>query len=127
MIEMPDFLSNAQVERAHGRARELQRASMINGSYRARELCMKGMRMAADRNPRMLKFMEYAADYLHKRNDEQVIRFKQEGLDPAKAEFAEFAVWREAYLRAAEPQGREDVSLRVYGWYYGAVAEALGA
>lgn len=125
MIELPEFMSGSLIERTYRRSRELREQSVRHGSTRAREMCLKGVRMARDRNPRMLLFLEKGADWLSHRNDEQRSRFAQEGFAPN--DYTEFATWKEAYLRASEPRGREDTQLEVFGWVYGAVAEALGA
>lgn len=126
MIELPEFMSGAVVERTYRRMRELQdraREPFWNGGMRARAFRDRGMRMARARDPRMLLFLEKGAEYLRARNDEQASRFAQEGY--ARTDFGEYALWREAFLKATEPQQHDDVMYGLYGWVYAAVAEAL--
>lgn len=127
-IELPDFMTARLVEKTYGRAMQLRDASQKGwfrlDAIKARRAKEIGVRMALDRHPKLLLFLEKAAEHLRTVNDEQASRITQEGF--AKTDFSEYAVFREAYLKAVEP-GRDEHTLhKVYCWVYAAAAEALG-
>lgn len=123
MIELPEFVTDAVIERTHARAVRIQ-DGMREGAGWARRWVIEGMNRARARDPKMLAFLERAATHLQKKNDEQKSRFAQEGF--ATTEFAEYGTWRAAYLKAAEQGERDEgVMYRVFGSVYGAAAEAL--
>jgi len=128
VIELPDFMTPALVERTHARAMVLKELGKKNNA-RANALLRCGMNMARARHPRMLLFLEKAADHLQQKNQEQQARFRyaEDGREYKAAEFSEAATWRTAYEKALEPGMDERTLFRTWGWIYAAVAEALGA
>lgn len=126
-IELPDFMSPRLVERTYGRAMELQRQcknAFWKGGYAARKWRERGLRMAIDRNPRLLLFLEKAAEHLRVCNDEQASRVTDAGF--TKTDFSEYALFREAYIKATEPSRDESAMHQIFCWIYAAAAEALG-
>jgi len=126
MIELPEFMNATVVERTYRRAMELQdrgREPWWNGGGAARRLRDKGTRMAIDRNPRFMLFLERAAEYIRARSDEQQSILAQGGY--VKTEYSEAALFRTAYEKADAPNRDEEALHAIWGWVYAAVAEAL--
>lgn len=121
MIELPDFVTEALVERTYRRVQEIR--ALGENHRNARALLVRGMNAARAKSPKMLLFLEKGAEILRRKNDEQQSRFAQEGY--CRTDYSEFATWRESYMLCVEP--RDDVKYAVFGWIYAAVAEALAA
>lgn len=128
MIELPDFVSGTLIERTYHRALYWQdRARGQKDTFAAKRWLTIGMNRARSRDPRMLLFLEKGAEHLRKLNDAQQERFTyNERGTFQKQDFTEYASWREAFLKARDPQHDEETMYRVFGWIYAAVAEALG-
>lgn len=122
MIELPDFVTPALIERTYARAIALR--DMGERNPRARAALEKGMNMARARYPKMLLFLEKGAEHLQQQNQRQQDRIRG---TYAPTEFNEFATWRTAYEKALDPDADERALFRTWGWIYAAVAEALGA
>lgn len=128
-IELPEFMNAAVIERTYRRMLELQdhgREPWWNGGRRARHLREVGVRMAMDRDPKMLLFLEKAAEYLRARSDEQISRIEHHGFADGHNEYSEAGLLRTAYEKADSPDREEEALHRIWGWVYAAVAEALG-
>jgi hypothetical protein len=129
MIELPEFMTATVIERTYRRMVELQdkaKSPFWAGGLRARGLRDKGVRMAMARHPQMLLFLERSAEYLKKRNDEQMSHFEQLGYR-RPSEYSECALFRTAYEKMDDPKKDEAFLHATLGWVYAAVAEALDA
>ena len=127
-IELPEFMGASVIERTYRRAVELQdhsREPWWNGGHHARRMREVGVRMAVARDPRMMLFLDKAAEYLRARSDEQKSRIAQLGYSEKHDEYSEAALFRTAYQKADEPRRDETALFDTWGWVYGAVAEAL--
>ena len=120
MIELPEFMTANIVERTYGRVKALR--NLGRSHLRAQRYLTQGRNRVRARDPKLLLFLERGADVLQAKNDAQKDRFEEQGF--RRQDFAEYAQWREAYIKASEPR-RDDVQLEVYAWIYAAVAEAL--
>lgn len=115
-IEIPDWINETTVERAHQRMSRAQR-------LRQQTFANKGWRAANARDARLLKALEGGAEVL------QAIQERQHGRtmrDPGtiyahRVDLTEFSMWREAYKMCDE--GRP---VRAFEWIYGAAAELAG-
>lgn len=125
MIELPEFMTAARIERAHARSSEI-RESYYTGTQRQRELAAslrsRGIAAARDRHPRMLMFLEKAVEHMRQLNDQQQIRLKQEGFAPAK--FLEFGTWEAAYLKSDQLGKDDSIEYGVFAWVYASIFEA---
>ena len=124
MIELPDFVTERTVERAYARARDMQ---ALYQKGRNRDFysawANRGVRAARARNPKLLRFLEYSVEVLHKLNEVNQSRLEQEGF--AKSDFTEFSTWKAAYYKADELARDESCDPGVFRWIYGASAEAV--
>jgi len=128
-IELPEFMSAHVIERTYRRAMELQncaREPFWNGGRRARQLRDIGVRMAIERDPRLLLFLEKSAAWLRTRSEEQLSRMRQLGYSEGYTEYGEAQLFRTAYEKADAPLHDEDALHAIWGWVYAATAEALG-
>lgn len=103
-----------------------------HASYENRPYCelwrARGVRLARVRDDRLLKWLGLAADRLYELQAPQVSRFKQEGFDQhaeLSGEFTEFASFKQALLLVDERKERDGVQAGIFGWVYGAAAEAV--
>lgn len=128
MIELPDFVTPGLIERTHARAMTLKELGKKNNP-RANALLRCGMNMARARHPKMLLFLEKAANHLQQKNQEQQARFRyaEDEREYRASEFSEAATWRTAYEKTLDPGTDERTLFRTWGWIYAAAAEALGA
>lgn len=127
MIELPESVTPALIERTYARAIQLRDLGERNPH--AKSLLTRGMNMARKRYPKMLLFLEKGAEHLQRQNQAQQARLQanETGLRFGKTEFSEFSTWRTAYEKAVDPEADERTLYRTWGWIYAAVAEALGA
>lgn len=126
-IELPDFMTARLVEKTYQRAMELkqkERAPFWNGGAKARRHKDIGVRMAIDRHPKLLLFLDKAAEHLRAENEQQKERFEERGF--AQTDFSEYSTFREAFIKADEPLRDEYALHNIFCWVYAAVAEALG-
>ena len=125
MIELPEFMTAERIERAHARSSEIREAYYA-GTQRQRELAgslrSRGINAARDRNPKMLKFLEKAVEYMRGLNDAQQSRFAQEGF--ATVKFTEFATWEAAYLKSDQMGQDDSIEYGVFAWVYASIFEA---
>ncbi len=127
-IELDDFITGRLIERTYRRMMELQdrsREPFWNGGRRARRLRDIGVRMAMDRNPHMMLFLERSTEYMRARSDEQKSTVGQMGYEQVD-EMSEAALFRTAYEKADEPNRDPGFLHATLGWVFAAVAEALG-
>lgn len=130
MIELPDFVTPELIERTYRRAMAIQDAGHGRSTsswwtkHRARNLRHVGVKMAMARDPKLLLFLEKAAEHLRRMNDAQKSRITQEGF--ARCDFSEYELFRTAYEKALEPKRDELALAATWGWVYAASAEALG-
>lgn len=130
MIELPDFVTPELIERTYRRAMAIQDAGHVRSTsswwskHRARHLRHVGVKMAMARDPKLLLFLEKAAEHLRRMNDEQKSRIEQQGF--AKTDFSEYALFRTAYEKALEPKRDEAALASIWGWIYASACEALG-
>lgn len=127
-VELPDFVSDARVEWTHKRAAHMQAAHSGGAGRRYSEAWrQRGVRLARARDAKVLKFLELSAERLWKLQAPQVSRFRQEGFEAhaqQSGEFTEFSSWKNALLLADTAPG-DGCDPEVFGWIYGAVAEAV--
>lgn len=125
-VELPDSVSDARVEWTHKRAMTMQAEHVRRAGRRYTEAWrQRGVRLARERDPKLLKFLELAAERLYKLQAPQVSRFRQEGYDEharRSGEFTEFSTWKNGMLLADQGKGCDP---EVFGWLYGAAAEAV--
>ena len=125
MIELPEFMTAERIERAHARSMEIREAYYA-GTQRQREfassLRSRGINAARDRNPKMLKFLEKAVEYMRQLNDAQQSRFAQEGF--AAVKFTEFSTWEAAYLKSDQMGQDDSIEYGVFAWVYASIFEA---
>ena len=111
-IELPEWINEATVERAYGRAQLHQEKGLMG-------MAEAGMRAARARDGRLLKALEGGAEILHKMSTDQLgHNYSAAGI---KMEATESQLWREAYKSA--DSGNVMVQFR---WIYGAAAELAG-
>lgn len=126
-IELPEFMSARVVEQTYRRAMELkakENESWWKGGAKARRYKDIGVRMAIDRHPKLLLFLDKAAEHLRTENEQQKDRMGEHGF--AQCDFSEYATFREAFIKADAPQRDVHALHHVFCWIYAAVAEALG-
>jgi hypothetical protein len=138
-IELPEFMTANVVERtyrrmielqdaggtAYGRKGAIRQATSFWDRKRAQHLRAIGTRMAVQRDPKMLLFLERASVYLQARSDEQLLRVEHLGFARIN-EYQEAALFRTALEKADSPGTDREALHAVWGWVYAAVAEALG-
>ncbi len=127
MIELPEWLNARTIERTYRRALELQdhaREPWWNGGRRARKLREIGVRMALARDPKMMLFLDKAAEQMRGESDRQKSGVEQSGFAKV-GEMSEAALFRTAFEKADEPRRDEEALHATWGWVYAAVAEAL--
>lgn len=126
-IELPEFMSACVVEQTYRRATELkakERDPWWSGGAKARRYKDIGVRMAIDRHPKLLLFLDKAAEHLRAENEVQKDRMGERGF--AQCDFSEYATFREAFIKADEPQRDMHAVHNIFCWIYAATAEALG-
>lgn len=112
-------ISGDRIEYAYGLAKRMQ-------EERNQGFADQGFRAAVHRDPRMLKCMEKAAEYVTKLSEEQRGQTRRAAAMTGSnysdsAEFTEVALWREAYRMM--DQG---TPLRSFEWIYGSGAWLAG-
>ena len=115
------------VEQTYRRTLELkakERDAWWMGGAKARRYKDIGVRMAIDRHPKLLLFLDRAAEHLRAENEAQRDRFGERGC--AMTDFTEYALFREAYIKADAPEQDRHAMHHIFCWVYAAVAEALG-
>lgn len=123
-IELPDFVNERTVERAYARAKQMQDSYMAGrGKAYAASWAERGVRAAKARDGKLLRFMEYAVEVLHKLNDGQQSRLTQSGF--ARQDYTEFSTWKGAMSKADELGRDASCDPAVFRWVYGAAAEAV--
>jgi hypothetical protein len=111
-VELPEWINDRTVERAYGRAFQLQKERRL-GTAEA------GMRAARARDSRILKALEGGAEVLVRLSEKQLgAHFNVGGV---RMDATEAQIWREAY-KAAD-RGEPLVQFR---WVYAAAAELAG-
>lgn len=120
-IELPDFVTFALTDRTYQLVKQLR--ALGPGHPKAARHLTNGLNRAGKRDPRMLLLLEKGADLLQKENDRQRDRFEAHGL--ATTEYAEYAQWREAYIRVNDAHRREE-DLQIYRWLFAACDAVLG-
>jgi hypothetical protein len=129
MIELPDFVTPELIERTYRRAMAIQDAGHVRSTsswwsrHRARHLRHVGTKMAMARDPKLLLFLEKAAEHLRRMNDAQKSEITDRGF--ARTDFSEFELFRTAYEKAMEPKRDEAALFTIWGWVYASAAEAL--
>lgn len=100
-----------KIEYAYGLAKQMQ-------ENRVQAFADVGLRAARARDPKMLKIMEKAAEYVTRLAENQNGRTRRSTANYGeKAEFTEVGLWREAYK--AMDEGR---AMYEFQWIYGAGA-----
>lgn len=128
IVELPDFVTPALVEHCHRRAIQMQAASQRPATRRyALAWYDRGVKAARRRDPKLLKFLDLASERIFELMQPQLSRFSQQGHESFHkvhgGEFTEFSQWKHALLTADEKP--EDTMPEVFGWFYGAVSEAI--
>jgi hypothetical protein len=139
-VALPENVNKVTVEAVYARMLEYKRqwgerpesSLPWHGRWSARRrsaTLTRAINMVLDRHSLMLLYLEKGADILQKMNDEQRVRFKQEGhdeYDRRSGEFMEFQVWREAYrvMDKGDPESIHRAS-DLYKWVYAAIADYL--
>lgn len=125
-VELPDQVTDARVEYTHKRAMAMQDQHLVGAGRRYTEAWrQRGVRLARERDPKMMKFLDLSAERLFRLQAPQLSRFRQEGFDHharVSNEFTEFSQWKQAMLLADE---KRSCNPEVFGWLYGAAAEAV--
>lgn len=128
MIEIEEFLTPKLFERAYSEMLRLQdeynKGTPVQRD-RAHSARMRGARAARARAPRLMLFLEKAADHLQKQNDAQKSRFAQEGFEGRRLEFSEYGQMRLAYEKALDPDAHEGVLFSTFGWVYSGCMSVL--
>ena len=124
-VELPDWINEASVERAYGRAKEAQH-------QHDETLAQVGMRAAMARDPRMLMALDKGAEILAAIVERQWGRHQR---DPStsygeKAELTELGLWRNAYEQT-DKKVNENTEERYYAlfpfrWILACAAELAG-
>lgn len=121
-IELPDFVTEDRVERAHRRAAILQRD-------RRHDLFDQGIRAAKAQDPKLLLGLEKIANLLDHKSERQAGMTRRSNHEDTpeghKVQFTEVAMWQEAY-RLADAGGMTKDDLYPFGWLYAAAAEMVG-
>jgi|GEM_PF-2842068 hypothetical protein len=114
-VELEDFVTPYLVELAHQRANEEQQ----KGNW---DWAMIGLRAVRDRDPKIMKALEKAAEILQQMEEDQrrESRRTEERYSHTK-ESTEYQMWREAYRTADEGDPCENLM-----WIYGAAAFVAG-
>jgi len=115
-IEIPEWINETTIERAHRRANLAHRSN-------SHGFAQKGWRAATARDSRLLKALEGGAEVL------QAIQERQRGRtmrDPGteygqRVDLTEYTLWREAYKCCDRGEPSENLM-----WIYGAAAELAG-
>lgn len=127
-VELDVFVSDKLVEHVYQRAQSAQKAMRRRRTPYMEAYRQRGVRLAAERDPKLLKFLELAAERLWKLQEPQRSRFRQEGHDGyahESGEFTEFSTFKQAMLLMDQLHREQDCRHEVFGWLYGAVAEAV--
>lgn len=110
-LELPDWINESTVERAHGLAIKAQRLGK-------RGFADKGMRAARARDPFLMKAIEGGAEVLLKISERQLGHYSVCGL---RVDATEHQLWREAFIQADKGE-----PMIQFEWIYGAAAELAG-
>jgi hypothetical protein len=138
MIELPNAVDGAAVERVYGRAldfigkpwRKTLTGDALQKHQKLWDLAkLRAYQRYVYRDKYMLKWLDQAANVMWHMNEVQRVRFKQEGYDEyfkASGEFGEAQAFRQAYqwMDGSDEQAR-NTRFGVYHAIYMAVAEEL--
>ena len=115
-IEIPEWINETTIERAHRRASIAQRSN-------AEGFAQKGWRAARARDPRLLKALEGAAEVMQAIQERQRGRTMRDSSTPygQRVDLTEYSLWREAYKCCDRGEPSENLM-----WIYGAAAELAG-
>lgn len=118
----------AHVERVYRRshAMRLRRNRGVTGYVTSWK--QRGVRAAVSRDVDFMQWLSEAAETMRAANDKQRSRLKanERGIEYKEQDYTEFATFREALLLADEKlKEHGDCDPAVFGWIYGAVAEAV--
>ena len=115
-VEVEEFVTPGRVEWAYGKAMEAQH-------YRKQRFADAGWRAAQDRDPRLLKVLECAANVVTKMDEDQRGQTRR-GSDVAYAESVETTVTQ--LFRGAYETVDKGTPVRALEWIYGAGALMCG-
>lgn len=111
-VELPEWITESTVERAHARAN-------LDSRLGRRNLAQAGMRAARARDSALLKALEGGAEILQRMNDRQLGPHFRVG--SIRVDATEVQLWREAYRLADEGEPIEQMA-----YIYGAAALLAG-
>ena len=132
-VELPEFMNGKTVERFYGRVLR----SSSSGSHKEARRIDRGLRMARDRHPKLLKFLDASATVLQVCSESQQDRLEEGKVQAIRSEnaveyvraqfprqdFSEFSTVRAAYTLA--DAGNDPGLLRIYAHVYAAVADEI--
>lgn len=123
-VELEEFINAGRVEWAH------RRANMAH-ERGEQSFADVGLRAAKQRDDRMLKVLDKAANILHQMSEEQMGRTRRMATistydSRLSAEHTEVAMWREAYRLMDEGKIPQHDRNHPLEWIYGAAALLCG-